>query len=119
MSDEKYYHNNKEEVAHLIRVWIDRTGYKRQNLANLANFYDYNQFYKAYLDMRRCLNKNPDMVLGVVRAVMTNLPPERRATLKEILIFLTATEFPASRLKEFRHLFTPQEWAEIQAELFI
>ena len=54
MSDEEEAQPNpKETIARLIDIWIKRTGYKRQNLATLAKFEDYNLFYKAYLDMGR------------------------------------------------------------------
>lgn len=118
MDDEKDpKHNSKEVVARLIDIWIKRSGYRRQNLSNLANFRDYNQFYKAYLDMQRTLSKNAEQALSVVHAVTNGLPAEQRATLKEVLAFLSATQFPMDRLKEIGPLFTRREWAEVNQQL--
>lgn len=119
MSDEEEAQPNpKETIARLIDIWIKRTGYKRQNLATLAKFEDYNLFYKAYLDMGRGLGKNADQALAVVQAVTTGLQAERRATLSEVLDFLKAIELPADRLHEIGPLFTRKEWAEVELAIF-
>lgn len=103
----------KERVAQTITVWIERTGLKRQSLAALAGFPEYNFFYKAYLDMRRPLNTDPEWTLGVLRAVSSGLPQNRRATANEIVSFIADTCFPLARLGEVRAVLDPSEWNEV------
>lgn len=104
----------KERVVQMIGVWTERTGLKRQSLAALAGFPEYNLFYKAYLDMKRPLSTDPERAFGVVRAVSAGLPRERRATAREVLSFLTATRFPLDRLAEVLPLLDPNEWSEVR-----
>lgn len=107
----------KERVAQIIDVWIERTGLKRQSLAALAGFPEYNLFYKAYLDMKRPLNTDPERTLGVVRAVSEGLPRERRASAGEVMNFLADTRFPLDRLGEVLPLLDPSEWDKVRGLL--
>lgn len=104
----------KLRVVRLIDAWIKRTGLKRQSLAAQAGFLDYNQFYKAYLDTSRRVERDPSLAIGVVRAVTDGLPRARKATVTEALQFLEATAFPYSRLDEVAALFDQDEWAAAQ-----
>lgn len=109
--------DSKLRVNQIIAAWVTRTGLKRESLSAIAGLPDYNHFYKAYLDTSRPVSRNPDRALGVVRAVTENLPQERRATARDVLLFLAETCFPHDRISEVAALFTPDEWEAASGQL--
>lgn len=107
----------KEEVADLIDRWIQRSGMRRQNLANLAGFPEYNLFYHAYLNLARGVNTEPERTIALIKAVTEGLPRERRATAEEALRFITHTRLPIDALGAIAPLFPADEWRTAGAAL--